>query len=120
MLEDELLKNDPVGIIDQGMTFFFAGSQTLFSTTSNILMYLMSNRQIEKRCKEEADMIYSKYSHENAYDKAQHFEYFTKCYYETLRIEPAIFVSSGLKVTEDTEISGYLFKESTQIMINYF
>jgi len=40
LMEDELFANDNEVIIDQCMTFFLAGSQTLFFTTSNLMMFV--------------------------------------------------------------------------------
>jgi len=49
LLEDELFANDNEVIIDQCMTFFFAGSQTLFFSTSNLIMFVHQNpEQLEK------------------------------------------------------------------------
>jgi len=53
LLEDELFANDNEVIIDQCLTFFVAGSQTLFFSTSNLIMYVHQNpEQLEKLRKE--------------------------------------------------------------------
>jgi len=53
LVQDELFDNDTEVIIDQCMTFFFAGSQTLFFSTSNLIMYLMQNRSWMEKVRQE-------------------------------------------------------------------
>jgi cytochrome P450 len=54
-LEDELFKNDSKMIIDQCLTFFFAGSQTGALTTSNMIIRMFQNPETIKKTREEFD-----------------------------------------------------------------
>jgi cytochrome P450 len=53
ILTDELFKNDEKSIIDECLTFFFAGSQTSAITTQNLIMYLMQQPDTMKRVRDE-------------------------------------------------------------------
>ena len=48
LLCDELFKEDDVMIIDEILTFFFAGSQTSSVVTQNLLMHLMKESPSHK------------------------------------------------------------------------
>lgn len=41
LLHDDLYRNHPDAIIDECLTMFFAGTQTVSITTSNMIIYLL-------------------------------------------------------------------------------
>jgi cytochrome P450 len=41
LLQDDLFKDDSVGIVNECMTFFLAGSATMSVTSSHLLMFAM-------------------------------------------------------------------------------
>ena len=43
LLNEELYKSDDAMIVDECITFFFAGTQTTSITVSNLIMYCMNN-----------------------------------------------------------------------------
>lgn len=53
ILQDDLFNDNPRTAVDECFTIFFAGSQTVSITTSNLLMYLIQNPEYMTKVKEE-------------------------------------------------------------------
>lgn len=53
LLEDELYKNNDEVIVDECITFFLAGSQTVKATDANILIHLIQNDDVRDRLMKE-------------------------------------------------------------------
>lgn len=53
LITDQLFCNDNEMIIDECMTFFFAGSQTNSSNTSNLFMQLLKHKKYANLIEEE-------------------------------------------------------------------
>lgn len=57
LLKDELFKDDFKMIIDESLTFFFAGSQSTGITTGNMIMYMLQSPEMFGKVKNEVNNI---------------------------------------------------------------
>jgi len=55
LINDEVFKDSEINIIDEAMTFFFAGMVTLKSSTTNMLVYLTRQPELMKKLVSEID-----------------------------------------------------------------
>ncbi len=128
LLSDDLFKNNNKAMIDEIITFFLAGSFSLRSVGSNLLMYLgiyteaktkLMNELIETHLKDfvndtkpvDTEKVYTFKSVEN-------LRYFTNCFYESLRMEPPTVTSSGVYTEDQTLPNGLRVKKGDLIVIN--
>jgi len=101
-------------IIDELATFFLAGMKTVQMTTANTLMYLSQHPELKTRLIDEImpvmtdvkDDILEKLT----WGKVENFDFLIHCFYESLRIEPPVPVSSNQCFSEDVTINGFTFK----------
>jgi cytochrome P450 len=110
LLSDDLFKNNNKAMIDEIITFFLAGSFTLRSVNSNMLMYLGMNPDVNRKLMKELidthlrDFVNDSkpVDTENVYtfESIENLKYFVNCFYESLRIEPPTVASGGV-YTED-------------------
>ncbi|CDW76112.1 cytochrome p450 [Stylonychia lemnae] len=125
LLQDEVFQDSDQMIIDECITFFIAGSQTTAVTISNFLCYIAQSQEYEKKIRWEfGKLLYNygmdiqKLTKELDLNKIEEFEYLKFCFYETLRIEPPVIISSSVKLTEDQEISGVIIKHDDMLIVN--
>jgi cytochrome P450 len=55
LITDELFANDDAMIVDECMTFFFAGSQTSSANTQNLTMHLLKNTHYGEQISKEVE-----------------------------------------------------------------
>ncbi|CDW85843.1 cytochrome p450 [Stylonychia lemnae] len=129
MLNDENYKNNEEEIIDECITFFLAGSQTVISSNANLIQYLTMNPKIDRKVRQEIkqeilnDSDLTKVVDINAafkYDKLQDLNYFMMCFNESLRIEPPVIFSSLLLFKEDTKINEeFVIKKGDNLVLDF-
>jgi cytochrome P450 len=61
LLKEESIKNNTKDIIDSCLTFFFAGTQTLTFSNSNLIMYAMQNKSLMTKIRSEIDPVFEKH-----------------------------------------------------------
>ncbi|CDW86900.1 cytochrome p450 [Stylonychia lemnae] len=125
LLQDELFQNDDSMLIDECLTFFAAGAQTTAVSITNFLCYMAQNQQQEEKLRNELKSILKFFGKENKdlinelnMEIIEDFNYLKYCFYESLRIEPPIVVSSSCQVNEDMEMSGVTIKKDEMLLIN--
>ena len=100
MLETEFYSSENDGtIIDEILTFFFAGMKTIQISTTNLVYHVVKNKAIREKLLTE---IRLKTIDDLTYEKAMEFEYLGMCYCEALRREPPAGITFPHTVTHDT------------------
>ena len=61
LLKDESIKSNTKDIIDSCLTFFFAGTQTLTFSNSNLIMYAMQDKSLMTKIRDEIDPVFNQY-----------------------------------------------------------
>eukprot|EP00347_Sterkiella_histriomuscorum_P012378 403368811 len=103
-------------IIDECITFFLAGSQTVIAANANLIQYATMNPEIQNKLLQEfrqvilpdlnqEQLLNIDIRKEFNYDKIQDLSYFMMCFNESLRIEPPISFSSMLLFSQNTILS---------------
>ena len=102
LLEDETFKGKDEEIVDECILFFGAGSQTIKTSNTNLLCYLIMNQEVkEKLFKELKEKLFQPYKDKNQnaqyniseifdFENCSYLSYFSMCFNESLRIEPPI------------------------------
>ncbi len=122
MLKDPLFENNDEQIVNESLTFFFAGTLTQANTISNVISYLIQNSKIERKTRDSLAKNFSSFGDSTktleqlaeelsieSLDLTQD-DYLKNVIYETMRMETPVPVSSSYTVTEDTEIAGVMVK----------
>ena len=120
MLKDPLFENNDEQIVNESLTFFFAGTLTYANTISNVISYLIQNSKIERKTRDSLAKNFSSFGDSTktleqlaeelsieSLDLTQD-DYLKNVIYETMRMETPVPVSSSYTVTEDTEIAGVM------------
>jgi cytochrome P450 len=114
-------------VIDECMTFFFAGSQTMSMATTNMLVYMIREPSYFDKVRIEIDrVIVSPYLEANPgckldmkkalqYDNIFDLAYYTDCFQESLRIEPPVTYTSTIMLSETTKIGDYMIRRGEMI-----
>ncbi len=119
-------KNDDNLIIDEIFTFFFAGMKTVQISTTNLLYYITKHPEIKSKLLKEilpaVEEVKDNILNGLTFDRVMDFEYLQQCFYESLRIEPPVSVSSNQSFTSDVEITinnnkKVYFKKGTRFSI---
>lgn len=117
LLSDDLFKDDNRVILDECLTFFFAGSQTTSMTHGNMIFYLMRDQKLLNRVREEFQSVivrpYKESNNTDTFDWFKGIDYTTMqnlslyhcCFLESLRIEPPVTVSSANMFSEDVVLA---------------
>lgn len=95
-----------------------AGTLTQSSTIANTLSFMIQNSQVEKKIRQSLAANFKSFSDKSATleDLAMELtiekldlmedEYLKHCIYESLRMDPAVPISSSFTVTEEIELGG--------------
>ena len=118
MLKDPLFENNDEQIVNESLTFFFAGTLTQANTISNVISYLIQHSKIERKTRDSLAKNFTSFGDSTktleqlaeelsieSLDLTQD-DYLKNVIYETMRMETPVPVSSSYTVTEDTEIAG--------------
>lgn len=120
MITDDNYKNDDEKIVTEMITFFFAGMKTGMAATTNLIIYLARDPALKKRLIDENEKIFSKLNNieeDFTLEVAEEFELTRQYYYESLRIEPPVPVTSTNAMSEDCNICGVNVRANDIIMI---
>ncbi|CDW76725.1 cytochrome p450 [Stylonychia lemnae] len=127
MLQDELFKQDDRMIIDECLTFFNAGAQTTAVTLANFLSYIAQNSDQEQKMRNELQSHLKNFggdskalSTEINMEKVDDLLYLKYCFYESMRIEPPVVISSSCQVNKDLNIQGVTIKKDEALIINIY
>lgn len=99
-------------MIDEAITVFLAGTGTLTAATSNMLVYLVRQPELKAKLIKEVEKVTSKYKDSKDFlqnydmETADEFEYLRQCFYESMRIEPPVGVTSTNSFSQDVTING--------------
>ena len=124
LLTEPFFMNNQQRIIDECLTFFFAGSQTSANATQNLMMALIKNPQYQTQLLNEFDKeIVQEHLKERVskgelavgqtvedidflsllnYENCGNLQLFTNCFNESLRMQPPVFFSSSIRMSQDT------------------
>jgi cytochrome P450 len=101
-------------MLDELGTFFFAGMKTVQMSTANTLMFLAQNPDLKERLLNEIMPVMTEVKdnilEKLTYSKVQDFDFLIRCFFESLRIEPPVPVSSNQCFSEDVTINGFTFR----------
>jgi len=141
LLCDELFKEDDVMIIDEILTFFFAGSQTSSVVTQNLLMHLMKESPShKKKILDELEQVViqphlAKQVEDGKlkvgetvtnirpldvidYEDFTDLNYYGFCVNEALRIQPPVSYSSTVCMMKDVDCGGLVVRKGDPISIS--
>jgi cytochrome P450 len=121
--------NNKKGMIDEIITFFLAGSLTIRSANSNLLMYLAMYPEVkQKLMKELIDTHLKNFVNEGSkpvdtekvytFESVESLKYFVHCFYESLRMEPPTVASGGIYTEDQTLPNGLRVKKGDLFVIN--
>jgi cytochrome P450 len=115
-------------MVDEIITFFLAGSFTLRSVNSNMIMYLCKYPDVKKKLMTEIINTHLKdlvnepkpVDTEKVYtfQSVENLKYFVNCFYESLRMEPPTVVSGGIYTEDQTFPNGLRVKKGDFFVIN--
>ena len=119
LLIDDLFMDREEIIIDECLTFFFAGSQTSSIGTQNMLMYMIQQPDIMQKVRAEIKSQIIDPTKETTYELPQllnydnifSLSYYANCFSESLRIEPPVMYSSLCTLIETCQIGPYTIKK---------
>ncbi|CDW86732.1 cytochrome p450 [Stylonychia lemnae] len=125
LLQDEIFNQDDRMIIDECLTFLAAGAQTTAVSITNFLCYMAQNSDKQQKMRDELKGQLKNFggdpndlSKELEMDKVEDLIYLKYCFYESMRIEPPVVMSSSCQVNEDMNIQGVKIKKDEMIIIN--
>ena len=125
LLTEPFFMNDNERIIDESLTFFFAGSQTSGVTAQNLMIALMKNPEYQTRLLNEFDTeIIQPHLQERvskgelkqgdevsdinvldliSFDNGSNMKLFANCFNEGLRMQPPVYFSSTVRMSETVQ-----------------
>lgn len=128
LLEDEMFRDNDQMIVDECITFLFAGSQTTSLLLQNAFFRLTQNNDCNEKVREEITKNSKGAKIENlnkdewarmlTYDSMDEWQYVFQIIQETLRIDPSLKLSSTICLTETVEICGVTIKAGDMIGVN--
>ncbi|XP_031626090.1 probable cytochrome P450 305a1 isoform X2 [Contarinia nasturtii] len=98
------------------LDLFIAGSQSTSNTIDFILMSLVLNKDIQKKCHEEIDAVLSADDIPSLKDKPK-LSYIEAVILETQRYYNIVPVSGPRRVLNDTELGGFHLPKNTTVLI---
>ena len=97
-------------IIDEILTFFFAGMKTIQISTTNLVYQVVKNKNnretLMREIRPKVEAVSGDTIGKLTYDTVMEFEYLSQCYSESLRREPPAGITFPHTVTQDTTIGG--------------
>ena len=127
MLKTDFFKGNDKMMVDEVVTFFFAGMKTIQISTTNLIYNLTKHPEIRAKLFEEirppVDSLKGR-THELDYETVMEFDYLQMCYSEALRMEPPAANSIEWLAYRDYELTGpqnrkYHIKKDTRVVISY-
>jgi cytochrome P450 len=111
-------------MIDEIITFFLAGSFTLKTTNSNLLMYLdIYPQAYNKLMKELKDTVFPAEKPIDTraaltIESIEQLRYFSYCFYESLRLEAPTVGSMGIFNEDNQSVLGVTLRKGDLFLIN--
>ena len=122
LIEDDAYKNDPEQICDDIIVMFIAGSKTVQSTTTNLISMYMINEELRTKLHAELDPLVEKvkgdWVNDFTYEMTEDLVYTKNAYYETMRYDTPIAISSTNTVTQACTIDGIPIEPGIAFFIN--
>ena len=102
-------------IIDEVLTFFFAGMKTIQISTTNLVYQVVKNKHIREKLMSEIrpavdDAASGNIIESLTYETVMEFEYLNQCYCEALRREPPAGITFPHTVSQDTTFGNVRIK----------
>jgi len=137
LLSDDLFSLDNNMIVDECLTFFFAGSQTSSVTTQNLILHLIKNRKYGDQIINEIEKVVVIPFKEQSNDTSQVWEptkfldmidyemmseltFYGYCFNESLRMQPPVYFSSSVCMMEDLDIGGFKIRKGDAFSIDMY
>lgn len=123
-------------MIDECLTFFFAGSQTSSNATQNLIFALCKHPEYQDKILAELDSeivqphlkTLQKSPGEKVadlsvldlinYENNSDLVFYTSCFNESLRMMPPVYYSSSVMMSEDVQAGKLRIRKGDPIMIN--
>lgn len=140
LLEDETTRNNDELIIDECLTFFFAGTQTSNLTSQNLVYMLVKHPHYYEQVLHEIDtVIVQPYLHEQVeagsmeagtnfkginilelmnFENTGDMTFYGYCFNESLRMQPPVFNSSANRVTKECTNGGLTIRPDSMFSID--
>lgn len=142
LLTEPFFMNDNERIIDESLTFFFAGSQTSAVTTQNLLVALMKHPEYQDKLLQEFNTeIVQEHLKERVaggelksgdtvsdvdildlinFENGSNMKLFINCFNEGLRMQPPVYLSSTVSMSQETQCGPLNFRKDDMISISMF
>ena len=123
LLTEKFFMNDKARIVDECLTFFFAGSQTSAITTQNLMVALMKHPEYQDKLLKELDTeIVQEHFKERVakgelksgqevkdinlldlitFENGSNLKLYIDCFNEALRMQPPVYFSSSVAMSEN-------------------
>lgn len=122
LIQNEFFESNDNLIVDELVTFFFAGMKTIQATTTNLIFHMEANPELKLKLLSEilppVEKATNNIVEDLHYDTVMDFEMLQRCFQETLRIEPPITVSTTQRMTKEVTINNITFKKDTEFAIS--
>jgi len=90
-------------------TFFFAGMKTVMTSTTNLIIYMTRDEKLKSKLIEANEQVFEKMSDvekEFTMEISEEFNVSRNYFYESLRIEPPVPMTSSNCMSNDCKIGG--------------
>lgn len=88
--------------------------KTIQATTTNLIIYMEMNPKVKSRLLKEilppVEAANQNISDCLTYETVMDFDYLQQCFYETMRIEPPVPLTTAQNMSRDVIINGIAFK----------
>ena len=134
MLTEPHFKDNNSRIVDECLTFFFAGSQTSAAATQNLICSLVKHPEYQQQLRDELEEKIilphlSKFKPGQKFDNldilelitfenASELELFITCFNESLRMQPPVWLSSSCSMSETVQCGKLLLHKDNPFSIS--
>ena len=122
LVQDDAYKNEPEQIVDDIIVMFIAGSKTVQATTTNLITQYMINEDLRTKLHKELDPLVEKvkgdWVNDFTYEMTEDLVYTKYAYYETMRYDTPLAISSTSTVTQSCVIDGIPMEPGVAFFIN--
>ena len=123
-LQDPLYRDDPEKTIDDLLILFFAGNETIKTSSANTICFLAQHPGIKARVLAEITPSIEKaagnFVEDLTVEETKDFTFLRYCWYEALRLEPPAPISIGSVFVKPVTIGGVQFDIDTVFSINFY
>lgn len=105
LMGDPLFNTDNEKTIDEILTIFFAGSQTSANVTQNLILHLCKHPHYKQKLMKELE------------EPDSELTFYTYCFNEAMRIQPPVFYSSTVRMSQDVVAGGLHIRKHDGICI---